>query len=236
MDATYLTLSDVLAAELAKARPGDPVPSEHDLAARHKVSRLTARAALQELEHRYLVRRIQGRGTFVTRRIEYRVTPDIAPSWTQTVRSAGADPATVNDSVRTRRAHRRERDGLGLSPQAKVTVVRRRRYIDDELVGMATSVVPTDVVPGLADRLGPTGSLYEALVECDLQPERDLVRVKVEAAPGEIASSLGLRGRPHLVHQEGALRCAHRGRRIEINESWLRADVFDLVVEIGRYG
>jgi len=47
---SYLVLSDELEAELASAKPGDPVVSETELARQRRVSRLTARAALQELE------------------------------------------------------------------------------------------------------------------------------------------------------------------------------------------
>ncbi len=231
-----MTLSDHLEAKLARARPGDPVPSEHELASRHGVSRLTARAALQELEQRHLVRRIQGRGTFVARRIEYRVSPEVVPSWTHTVRLAGGNPSTSNDSFRVRRAQRLERQQLQLDAAAKVAVVQRRRFIDGEVVGLSASTVPVGVVGDLQARLGPDGSLYDALVDAGLEPERQVVRVTVEVAPQEVAEMLGLRRRAHLVHQQGALRCAKRGCPIEINESWLRADVFDLVVEIGRYG
>ena len=48
-----------------KLVPGDRMPSEMELAAEHRVSRTTARQALQKLCEAGLVTRIQGKGTFV---------------------------------------------------------------------------------------------------------------------------------------------------------------------------
>lgn len=47
-------------------KPGDKVPSENELAKMFKVSRLTARKALENLEYESMVTRIQGLGTFVS--------------------------------------------------------------------------------------------------------------------------------------------------------------------------
>src|SRR5437868_8965704 len=46
-------------------RPGEPIPSEIDLAARYKVSQGTVRKAIDELAAENLVVRRQGKGTFV---------------------------------------------------------------------------------------------------------------------------------------------------------------------------
>ena len=96
---SYLSLSQRLEEQLAKASPGDPVPSENELARHHKVHRLTARAALQELERRHLVRRVQGRGTFVVRRLDYRISTEGPASFTDIVRSAGGNPSTTTEKA-----------------------------------------------------------------------------------------------------------------------------------------
>ncbi len=58
------------------------LPSEADLARTHSVSRITAKAAIQQLEREGLVYRIQGKGTFIANitqadidRVEYMNTP-----------------------------------------------------------------------------------------------------------------------------------------------------------------
>jgi DNA-binding GntR family transcriptional regulator len=51
--------------ESAELRPGDPVPSERELARTHRVSLMTARHALTDLEREGLVERRRSAGTFV---------------------------------------------------------------------------------------------------------------------------------------------------------------------------
>ena len=51
--------------ESLELQPGDPVPSERELAKIHKVSLMTARHALAGLEREGLVERRRGAGTFV---------------------------------------------------------------------------------------------------------------------------------------------------------------------------
>lgn len=65
-------------------KPGDPIPSEMDLAARYHVSQGTVRKAIDELAAENLVVRRQGKGTFVATHAEHhvqyrflRLTPDL---------------------------------------------------------------------------------------------------------------------------------------------------------------
>jgi GntR family transcriptional regulator len=233
---SYLTLSQRLEEQLANASPGDLVPSENELARFHHVNRLTARAALQELERRHLVRRIQGRGTFVSRRLDYRITTQGPASFTEIVRSAGGDPATTTDEVLVRTPTHTERRSLALAPRAHVVELRRRRWLGDELVGVGISVLPAALVPGLKEKLGPDGSLYRALdEEYNLQPRRAWFRCEVIAAPEAIAAQLKLRGRPELFHNCGRLESELLGIPIEINDGWLRTDLFNVVIEVGDF-
>lgn len=52
--------------ESAELQPGDPVPSERELARTHRVSLMTARHALADLEREGMVERRLGAGTFVS--------------------------------------------------------------------------------------------------------------------------------------------------------------------------
>ena len=60
---------------------------------RFGVGRAAARSALQELERRLLVRRVQGAGTFVNRRIDYVISRTRPPSWHATVDRGGRGAA-----------------------------------------------------------------------------------------------------------------------------------------------
>src|SRR5215831_20987563 len=54
-------------------KPGEPIPSEIDLAARFRVSQGTVRKAIDELAAENLVVRRQGKGTFVATHAEQHV-------------------------------------------------------------------------------------------------------------------------------------------------------------------
>ncbi|MCQ8187078.1 GntR family transcriptional regulator [Streptomyces rugosispiralis] len=77
MSATrYLEIAERLSAELAECAHGTRVAGEAEIARRFGVGRAAARAAVQELERRFVVRRTQGAGTFVNRRIDYVISPE----------------------------------------------------------------------------------------------------------------------------------------------------------------
>jgi DNA-binding LacI/PurR family transcriptional regulator len=59
-------------------RPGDVLPSEHELAEAMSVSRTTVRQTLGDLEREGLVLRVQGKGTFVAERTEEQPVPRTA--------------------------------------------------------------------------------------------------------------------------------------------------------------
>lgn len=233
---SYLEMSLQLEQELASATAGDPVPSENDLAERFRVSRLTARAALQELERRHVVRRVQGRGTFVTRRLDYRITDEGPASFTEIVRAAGGAPVTTTDGLELRLAAPEERRALALGRRDRVVELRRTRTLDGQPVGVSCSVLPVSLVPRLEDHLADGGSLYQVLVDVyGLDPRRAWFRCEIVAAPREVTDRLELRGRPELLHSEGRLESKRLGAPIELNDGWLRTDVFNVVVEIGTF-
>ena len=233
---SYLALSRQLEQELATAAPGDLVASENDLAHRFRVSRLTARAALQELERRHLVRRVQGRGTFVARRLDYKVSSDGPASFTEIVREAGGEPLTTTDAVVVRPATALERRHLALPARSKVVELRRRRWLGAEPVGVGTSVLPVSVVPDFAARYEDGASLYGVLAETyGLEPRRSWFRCEVSTAPEDVADELELRGRPELFHNQGRLDSRRLGIPIEVNDGWLRTDVFNVVIEISSF-
>jgi GntR family transcriptional regulator len=59
--------------QMGEWKPGDPIPSEFELAARYKVSQGTVRKAIDELAKSHLLVRRQGKGTFVATHAEQHV-------------------------------------------------------------------------------------------------------------------------------------------------------------------
>lgn len=234
-DPTYLELADGLAASLGEV--GDRVLSENELAELHGVSRPTARAALQELERRYLVRRIQGAGTFVSQRIDYVISADAPPSATTTFRRAGHEPWIEIVGTDEIGAPADIALHLGIERGAPLTRVRRRIRLLGIPTAWSTAYVRADLVPGLAERLGADDSLYRVLRDVyRLRPRRRWTRASLDVPPDSTTDALDLDGRPPTwliegvdEHDDGPSHCS-----IEFTRSWMRADVVNVVFELGH--
>ncbi|MDY7105742.1 MAG: GntR family transcriptional regulator [Actinomycetota bacterium] len=239
--ATYLALADELQEQIERARPDDRLPSEHDLTRQHDVSRITARAALQELERRLLVRRIRGAGTFVSRRIDYRIASDAVPSWSAMVRRAGGEPHHVVRSVVTRDPTPTERDALRLHPGEQVVAVERCGHVDGQVAGHSVSCTPRALVGGTLDDLGDGQSLHDVLrARLGLETARLWCRAELGIIPYPVAALLRLEGRPPTwllescnTVRSGTGRDELAGRPVEHSTSWLRADVVNVRCEYG---
>ncbi len=235
MSAPYLDLVDVLEREVSRAHPGSRVASEHELAVANGVSRPTARAALQELERRYLVRRIRGSGTYVNRRVDYLVSYDMAPSWSETIRRAGAEPGSEIVRIRLSPASAKLRQRLELPARSRVVMVTRRSTVDGLLASTATTHLPADLVPDLSRHLGDDDSLYRVLVErYGLDPKRVWSRASLEVPPVDVSERLGLETPEPTWLLESLNRDANSMRPTELTQGWLRADVLRVVFEMGE--
>ena len=106
---TALTLTDQLTAQLKASinesglKPGSKLPSEHELCRQYGVSRVTVRAALEQLVRDGLITKRQGKGAFVRPR-EFQESVFANGSFTDTCLRMGANPSTRIESIRERRA------------------------------------------------------------------------------------------------------------------------------------
>lgn len=231
----YLALANQVEALVSTLAPGHRLPSENQLAAEHGVSRLTARAALQELEARFLVRRVKGAGTFVARRIDLRLGLDMSWSASDAIRRAGEVPRRSVVSIRTRRPAVAVRDALDLDVDERTVSVSWTDSIAGEVTAAyGVTHVPSEVAPDIADHLVDT-TAEAALVDVyDLAPTRAWARAELVVVPVEVAPQLDLDGRPLVWSLETCHHEPRLGRPIALSHTWLRPDVFRVAVELGR--
>ena len=142
---------------------GDPIPSERRLSTDFGVSRLTVRAALDELVREgYLVRR-HGSGTFVG---EPKIAqPLTLTSFSEDMRRRGMVPGSRTIELRTIHAGPGLGRALHVSPDARVVRIRRLRLADDETMAIETLHVPATLVPGLSRAELENASFYALLAE-----------------------------------------------------------------------
>lgn len=224
----------VLAEELGNVPPGSRVASEADVGERFGVGRAAARAALGELERRMLVSRIQGVGTFTRRRVDYLVAPGKAPSWSRTVREAGATPRTVVLACDEVPLPPAVADALGTAPGESGFRLVRRSFIDGMPAAWGVEWLSVALVPELPAALRHEESLDTILREvARVRPERAWTRASMESAPDDACVGLGCRsGDPAwLIASLG--RDGVDGRPLLFTERWVRADAVRVIIELG---
>jgi GntR family transcriptional regulator len=142
---------------------GDAIPSERQLSSQFGVSRLTLRAALDDLAREgYLVRR-RGAGTFVS---EPKITQELTmTSFTDDMRRRGMRPSSRTLELRVAPAGARLGRLLKVSPSEPVVIARRLRLADGESMAIETLHVRESHVPGLTRKELDERSFYELLSE-----------------------------------------------------------------------
>lgn len=139
---------------------GAALPAERDLAARWGVARMTLRRATDELVLAGLVTREHGRGTFVVRP---KMPQQMAMmSFSDAMRERGVVPGSRVLDFRALRVAGYHSRSLRIPAADPVVRFTRLRLADDEPIGLETTWVAADQVPGLtASHLA--GSWYELL-------------------------------------------------------------------------
>ena len=150
-----------------KLREGDQLPTEARLSALAGVSLVTVRRALSELSSQAVVRREQGRGTFVARPRVKAETTKIGGLRNGLHLDARSKLQTRVLSCTARACREDEAKRLGLSMGATVWEVSRLRLLNKRPVIWEQSVIPKILAPDLASYLkgSERRSLYDLLDE-----------------------------------------------------------------------
>lgn len=231
----FRDVAETLVAEYAGLPPGTRVASEHDIAQRFGIGRAAARSALEELRRRHLVRRVQGEGTFVSRRIDYRIESGGVPSWSQTLREAGAEPRSVVRGWELVTLPVETAVPLGLPGATSGFEIRRRSFADGLPAAWGTEWVPRDLVPELPRLLRVEESLHTILCEVAwATPVRATTSVTLDFADPVVSAELGLNAGDPVWLVESINCDAPTGRLVGVTRRWIRADAIHVVVELHR--
>ena len=229
----YLEIADRLAAELGDLVPGSRVASESELARRFGVGRAAARAALQELERRLLVRRVRGAGTFVIFRIDYLTSRDGPASWRASALAAGATPRSMVRRVDRVELPESEATWFAREPGSAAYRVVREFYADDVLASWSEEWVPADLVPELDVALRVVDSVGDVLRQVGgLQSVRTWYRVALETPPPLVLRELNVEPSCPVYRWENHSRDRVSGRPLRRTTAWTRADVVRVIVEL----
>src|SRR5580765_3968617 len=140
---------------------GEAIPSERRLSTDLGVSRLTLRAALDDLVRDGYLERRHGSGTFVS---EPKIAQQLTlTSFSEDMRRRGMVAGSRTIELREIHAGAAVGRALNVSPDARVTLIRRLRLADGEPMALETLHVPAARVPGLSRDLLENASFYDLL-------------------------------------------------------------------------
>ena len=211
---------------------GQAIPSERQLSADLGVSRLTVRAALEDLVREgYLVRR-RGAGTFVS---EPKIAQELTmTSFTDDMRERGMRPASRTLELRIASAGARLGRLLHVSPSEPVMIARRLRLADGESMAIETLHVRESFVPGLTARDLEQHSFYELLRErYGLEIVGGEQTIEPTVTDEDESQALGVPLHSPAFRFE-RITHSERGDVVEFVESVYRGDRYKLVTSLNR--
>jgi GntR family transcriptional regulator len=219
----YRQVRELLVRRIAEGlwAPGQPIPSEPEIASELGVSQGTVRKALDEMAGENLVVRRQGRGTYVARHDDAR----ILFQFFRIVPDSGAKefPDSRLTEVAGEGADEEAAAALGLAPGAAVVRLERVRSLAGEVCIAERIVVPAALFPGIAERELPN-NLYELYAaQFGVVVGRASEKLRAVAARAREAELLGVAaGTPLLRVDRTAF--SIDGRLAEWRVSWCRTE------------
>lgn len=187
----YVWLAALLRDEIDGGRlgPDEPVPSERALSDRYRVSRMTARHALDTLAHEGYVYRDPRRGTFVsTPRLRFSVG-----SFTRVMTEADLAPGAKVLAADTLEPDPVSADRLGIAAGGRVHALQRLRSVQGEPVAVEHIELSAERFPDLLEH-DLAGSLWDLLrSHYGVQPSKADARILAISLDHREAEVLGVR-------------------------------------------
>lgn len=221
---SYLRIRRALAERIERGAyaVGAALPSENDLASEFGTTRLTIRNATDGLVDQGRVRRIQGKGTFVTPGL---LDPEGTSrgGFRETARILGRKPSVHVLSRRKRRAGEYYAWLFGIRPDDLLYSLRRLNSVDAEPLTIENTLVPLSILPGVEDVDVQVFSLYETYRHLGHMVAQTQEKLDIVELGGRDAGLLGVAAGSAALLLECVSYDA-RGQAIEYACSYTRGD------------
>ncbi|MGQ9667572.1 MAG: GntR family transcriptional regulator [Anaerolineae bacterium] len=231
----YHQLCEILMGKLlaGEFKPHEAIPTERDLIEQYGVSRITVRRALEELEEKGFVKRIQGRGTFVQPPRVERTLARLS-SFSEELRARGMVPETRLLTFQHQPAPPQIAHALQVQESTPVWHIERLRLANGEIIALNISYVRLPSFIELTeDEIQQEVSLWSLLERKGIHmSEADKTIEAIVAAP-EHARLLKVRKSASLLRVEGVT-YASDGTPIEYSLIIARSDRYKYFLHITR--
>lgn len=216
-------------------KEGDAIPKEIDLSVQFGVSRPTVRQALNMLVNDGYLKRVRGKGSYVTRPKVLQQYTQFIESYNYEMEKKGLIPATkVLEISLTYPSHPVQKQ-LAISPEDKIVKLQRLRSVSEngnlKPIILTTVYFPFQLLPDAFQFDFEKRSFYDVLGEHGIQVKRGTRLLEIKPLYGEKAALFDLPdGSP--CHYISSVGYDETGRPIEYSENYYPADRNKFIIEI----
>jgi len=230
----YVWIREALRKEITQGvlKRGAKLPPEHELAAKHSVSRMTVRKSIEDLIDEGLLYRRHGVGTFVAfphlERDHTRLT-----SFFDKAKGAGIETAVTLLILEVIPARQKVAKALDIAPGEPVIRVKTLRFANKLPITIHDAHIPHKLFARLIDENLEVQNLWTLFEQCGYKVKRAIQRIEAREATKELARLMEIKEGAPILFKERTV-YADDGTPVEFTYCYNRGDVYSLTVSIER--
>jgi len=230
----YVWIREALRKEITGGvlKRGEKLPSEHDLASKFGVSRMTVRHGIAELIDEGLLYRRHGVGTFVAfphlERDHTRLTNFFDRTESEDIH---AQATVLNLEVVP--AKQKIAKALDITVGELVIRVKTLRFADNVPITIHDAHIPHKLFSKLIDENLEVQNLWSLFEQSGYKVKRAIQRIEAKEATKELAKLLGIREGASVLYKERTV-YADDGTPVEFTYCYNRGDIYSLTVSLER--
>jgi GntR family transcriptional regulator len=222
-----------------KLKEGDLIPTEMELSAMFNMSRPTVRQGLNTLASQGYLKRVKGKGTFVTKPKIIQENTRFIESYNREMHKKGLIPETKVLEISIKICPDFLVDKLGIKEEDKIIKLKRLRYAyvekeeDKKPILLTTVYIPYEKFPNLIMYDFEKRSLYDVFEENNIYIKKAIREIEAKLSDKQTSKLLKIKeGSPiHFLSSFGYL---EDGSVIEYSESIYPGERNKFIVEINR--
>jgi GntR family transcriptional regulator len=230
----YVQIRETLRGEITQEilKPGEKLPSEHELASRFGVSRMTVRQSIAELIDEGLLYRRHGVGTFVTlphlERDHTRLTNSFDPA-----ESEGNHTVPSLLSLEIIPAGPKVAKALYIKEADLVIRIRILGCANNVPITVHDAHVPHKLFSHVIDKNLEVQDLWSLFEHCGYKVKRAIEHIEAREATKELAKLMKVKAGVPLLYKERTI-YAKDGTPVEFTYCYNRGDIYSLTVSLER--